>query len=105
MEAEEHVLGPHALARSDAASIYATLKDVIQRFGISLQLLALTFQGEKSGVAARLQRDEPRAVATHCHMHCVDLAVQDSVYCGAYEELSAFSYGFGQLLARLLRYR
>lgn len=35
--------------------------------------------GAKSGVAKRIQEDEPRAVYTHCYGHSVNLASCDAV--------------------------
>ena len=35
--------------------------------------------GTKSGVAARLLEEEPRAVYTHCYGHALSLACSDSI--------------------------
>ena len=34
--------------------------------------------GKKSGVAIRMQADEPRAVYTHCYGHALNLACGDA---------------------------
>lgn len=86
LNVEEQVLGLHSLVCCDSATIYVTLKDVLQRFAISIQHCraacfdgASNFQGERSGVVAKLQQEQSRVLATHCYMHCVNLAVQDTV--------------------------
>ena len=35
--------------------------------------------GTKSGVAARLLEEEPRAIYTHCYGHALSLACSDSL--------------------------
>ena len=35
--------------------------------------------GSKSGVAAKIQENEPRAVFTHCYGHALSLSVSDTV--------------------------
>lgn len=83
---EENVLGLYSLDQCDAETIFKTIKDVLVRYNLPLSLCraacfdgAASFQGKHSGVAVRLQEEEPRITTTHCYMHCINLAVQDMV--------------------------
>nr|XP_054755848.1 protein FAM200C-like [Lytechinus pictus] len=83
---EENVLGMYAIDKCDAESVYKTIKDALMRYNLPLSLCraasfdgAATFQGKRSGVASRLQEENERITTTHCHMHCINLAVQDMV--------------------------
>ncbi|XP_071499042.1 zinc finger MYM-type protein 1-like [Diadema antillarum] len=83
---EENVLGLYSLDKCDAESIFKTMKDALIRYNLPLSLCraacfdgAASFQGKHSGVAVRLQEEEPRIVTTHCYMHSINLAVQDMV--------------------------
>ncbi|XP_071478874.1 zinc finger MYM-type protein 1-like [Diadema antillarum] len=83
---EEYVLGLYSLDKCDAESIFKTMKDALIRYNLPLSLCraacfdgAASFQGKHSGVAVRLQEEEPRVVTTHCYMHSINLAVQDMV--------------------------
>lgn len=40
---------------------------------------ASAMSGAKSGVAKRIQDEEPRAVYTHCYGHSINLAICDAV--------------------------
>ncbi|KAJ8031727.1 52 kDa repressor of the inhibitor of the protein kinase [Holothuria leucospilota] len=84
LEEEENFVGFYSLERCDAETIFIAMRDVLLRFGMSLQNCrtqsydgAATFQGSLTGVARRISEIEPRAVNTHYYMHCVNLAVQD----------------------------
>lgn len=81
-----YVVGLTNLTHCDAATIHATLSDYLIRMNLDIHKCraqcydgAKTFQGHQTGVATRFQVDEPRALHTHCYMHCVNLAVQDTV--------------------------
>jgi hypothetical protein len=84
--AEEDVLGLHTLSRCDAETILTTIKDILLRYNLSLNKCrgacfdgAATFSGQTKGVGIRLQEMERRIITSHCHMHCVNLAVQETV--------------------------
>ena len=34
--------------------------------------------GKKSGVAARILKEQPKALPTHCHAHSLSLSVKDA---------------------------
>ena len=82
----ERVFGFYALDKCDAVSIFSAIKDALLRLGISLSYCfgmtfdgASSFSGHINGVGARISELAPSALTTHCHMHCVNLAVQDVV--------------------------
>ena len=35
--------------------------------------------GKKSGVATQIQKDQPKAISTHCHGHFLSLSVKDLI--------------------------
>jgi len=83
LEAEETPIGLYALDKCDGASIFNAISDVLLRLNINLSRCrgatfdgASSFSSEKVGVGARLQEVERSIILTHCHMHCVNLAVQ-----------------------------
>ena len=62
------------------------IKDTLIRFDLSMSKLrgqcydgCSTMSGLRSGVAKRVQEEEPCAVFTHCYSHSLNLAVNDSV--------------------------
>ena len=86
LEAEENILGLYALDECNSASITQALMDVLLRLGLNIADCrgqcydgASAMSGHLSGVAARLSQLEVRAVYTHCQMHSLNLAVQDTV--------------------------
>jgi len=86
LNVDEHVLGLHSLDKCDATTINAVITDILCRFNIDIGLCravcfdgASTFQGQQAGVSAKMQEQQPKILNTHCHMHCVNLAVQETV--------------------------
>ena len=86
LEAEEKVLGLYALDRCNSETIYNAIMDVLVRCGLDLRNCygqcydgASTMSGHISGVAARILQTESRAVFTHCQMHSLNLAIQDTM--------------------------
>jgi hypothetical protein len=83
---DEHLLGFYAMEKCNSESIHNAVADVLLRLDIDLaDCCAVTFDGASSfssqavGVAGRICAVAKRAVHTHCHMHCVNLAVQDAL--------------------------
>ena len=83
---DENLLGFYAMEKCNGESIYNAVADVLLRLEIDLaDCCAVTFDGASSfssqavGVAGRICAVAKRAVHTHCHMHCVNLAVQDAL--------------------------
>ena len=78
----EKVFGFYVLVKCDAKSIYLAIKDALLRLNISLSYCvgitfddASSFSGHLSSVAVRISE----LARTQCHMHYVNLAVQDVV--------------------------
>lgn len=70
----------------NADTITAVIYDVLCRLNLSIRKIrgqcydgAATMAGKKSGVAVKLQKDEPRAIYTHCYGHSLSLACGDSI--------------------------
>ena len=66
--------------------IYSTIKDVLLRLNLPISKVrgqcydgAATMTGCKSGVATRINADEPRAIFTHCYGHPLNLACCDAI--------------------------
>ena len=71
---------------TQSSTLVSTIHNVLQRVNISITKLrgqcydgASSMSGHKSGVAAVLQSEEPRAVYTHCYGHALSLACSDAV--------------------------
>lgn len=86
LEPHEEFIGLHSTTSTDANSIVAIIKDVFIRMNVQLNDCrgqcydgAAVMRECRSGVAAQLGRDEPRAWYTHCYGHSVNLACQDTI--------------------------
>ena len=82
----EEFLGMYSLLTTNAQSIVTAISDVLLRFEIPFAKIrgqcydgCNTMAGSKSGVAAKIQQNEPRAVFTHCYGHALSLSVSDTV--------------------------
>ena len=82
----EEFLGMYSLLTTNAHSIVTAISDVLLRFEIPFAKIrgqcydgCNTMAGSKSGVAAKIQENEPRAVFTHCYGHALSLSVSDTV--------------------------
>ena len=74
------------MPKCNSETIYGVLKDVMLRFGINILNVraacfdgASAFQGRLNGVAQKIKEHQNKVCLTHCHMHCLNLAVQDVV--------------------------
>ena len=72
----EDFIGLYELASTGAETIYFTIKDVLLRLNLPISKVrgqcydgAATMAGCNSGVATRMNADEPRAIFTHCYGH------------------------------------
>ena len=81
---EENFLGFYELNDIKSDTIVHAIKDVLLRSNLSIQRCrgqtydgASNLMGKKSGVATQIQRDQPKAIVTHCHGHSLSLAVKD----------------------------
>jgi hypothetical protein len=86
LEVEERFIGMHNLDRCDAESITNAIINILQKLSLPISNCrgqcydgAAAMSGHKTGVASRIESMEPRAVRTHCHMHAVNLSVNDTV--------------------------
>ena len=78
--------GMYHVPTIDAETLTKAAKDTLCRMNLPLSKLrgqcydgASAMSGSKSGVAKRIQTEEPRAVYTHCYGHSVSLATCDAV--------------------------
>ena len=85
-EIHEEFVGLRDVKRTDAETLSIELKDVLVRLNLSPHKMrgqcyygASCMAGMKYGVAARLSRDESRAVYTHCYGHALSLACSDAI--------------------------
>ena len=69
-----------------AKSLVAIIKDTLLRLNLKMELCqgqcydgASVMSSTKSGVAATISSEKPRAVFTHCYGHSLNLAVGDTV--------------------------
>ena len=81
---EENFLGFYELNDIKSDTIVHAIKDVLLRSNLSIQRCrgqtydgASNLMGKMSGVATQTQRDQPKAIVTHCHGHSLSLAIKD----------------------------
>ena len=86
LEPHEEFIGLYQVDSTQASALVATIRDVLQRVNVSITKLrgqcydgASSMSGSRGGVAIQLQREEPRAVYTHCYGHALNLACSDAV--------------------------
>ena len=84
-EVFEDCIGLYTTDRTDADNLTQLIKDVLVRLSLPLERCrgqcydgASNMSGRRSGVAARIQQEEPRALYVHCMGHSLNLAVQDT---------------------------
>ena len=84
MEIQEDFFGFYELTNIKSDTIVHAIKDILLRSGLSLENCrrqtydgASNMMGKKSGVATQIQKDQPKAIITHCHGHSLSLAVKD----------------------------
>ena len=86
LEAHEEFIGVHQVESTQSRVLLAVINDVLQRFNVSITKLrgqcydgASAMSGSRGGVATLIQREEPRAVYTHCYGHALSLACGDAI--------------------------
>ena len=86
LEHHEDFVGLHITAATDANSIVAIISEVLVRMNLKLPNFRVQYydgaavtKGCRSGVAAQLAQDEPRALFTHYYGHGLNLACQDTI--------------------------
>ena len=82
----EDFIGLYEVASTGAEMIYSTIKDVLLRLNLTISKVrgqcydgAATMARCKSGVATRINADEPRAIFTHSYGHSLNLACCDAI--------------------------
>ena len=83
-EAHEEFIGLYQADSTNASTILSIIRDVLLRLNITITKLrgqcydgAASMSGHKSGVATEIQKEEPRALYTHCYGHALNLACSD----------------------------
>ena len=86
LEPQEIFLGLYEVGSTTADSLRKVVLDVLARFDLKIQDVraqcydgATNMAGVHKGLAAQISKLEPRAVYVHCHAHCLNLAIQDTV--------------------------
>ena len=86
LSVHEEFIGLYKTDSIQAKSLVAIIKDTLLRLNLKMDLCrgqcydgASVMSGTKSGVAATISSEEPRAVFTHCYGHSSNLAVGDTV--------------------------
>ena len=86
LEVHEDFAGLRDVKNTNAETLSAEPKDALVRLHLSPSKMrgqcydgAGCMAGVKSGVAARLSREKPRAVYTHCYGHALSLACSDAI--------------------------
>ncbi len=81
-EVNEYFIGLYQVDTIGAICLEHAIKDTLLRMGVNLSKCrgqcydgASNMSGSKSGVSTRLQKEEKRAVYTHCYGHALNLAV------------------------------
>lgn len=85
MEVQESFIGLIDLPKCDAATITSVIRDILLRCSLPIVMCrgqaydgAPTMAGHINGVAAQIQKEEPRAIYVHCLAHSLNLVLQDT---------------------------
>ena len=80
----EDLIGLFEVEVTDAATLSSTIKDTLIRCNLDLAQCcgqaydgASNMSGQLNGIAARIQREELKALYVHCMAHCLNLCLQD----------------------------
>ena len=86
LSVHEEFVGLYKTDSIQAKSLVAIIKDTLLRLNLKMELCqgqcydgASVMSSTKSGVAATISSEKPRAVFTHCYGHSLNLAVGDTV--------------------------
>lgn len=85
LNVSENFLGFYEVPNIKSETIVMAIKDVLIRMQLPLQDCrgqtydgASNMLGKKSGVAARILKEAPKALSTHCHAHSLSLSLKDT---------------------------
>lgn len=80
----EDLIGLFCVDKTDASTLVSVLKDVLIRCNLPLSKCcgqtydgASNMAGHLNGVAAKISREEPKALFIHCLAHSINLCLQD----------------------------
>ncbi len=82
----EDFIGLYSIPTIQASSVVAAVRDTLTRLNLSMSKVrghcydgASNMSGLGKGVATMLQKDEPRAIYTHCYGHSLNPAAGDTI--------------------------
>ena len=82
----EDFIGLYEVASIAASSLVAVIKDTLLRLNLTLAKArgqcydgASNMSGVRSGVAKKIQDEQPQAFFTHCYGHALNLAVSNTI--------------------------
>lgn len=85
-KAHEEFIGLYQVESIEAESLHRVISDVFLRLNLAVSKVrgqcydgASAMSGAKSGVAVRVQAEEPGAVFTHCYGHSLNLVCVDTI--------------------------
>ena len=86
LESHEEFVGLYVTETVQSSMLVQIIHDILQRFDVPITKLrgqcydgCSSMSGSKGGVAVELQKEEPRALYTHCYGHALYLACSDAV--------------------------
>ena len=86
LESHEEFIGLYVTETIQCSMLVHIIHDILQRFDIPISKLrgqcydgGSSMSGSKGGVAVELQKEESRALYTHCYGHALNLACSDAV--------------------------
>ncbi len=85
-EVHEDFIGLFMMDAIDADTITAVIFDILRRLNLSIAKVrgqcydgATTMSGKNAGVVAKVLKEEPKALYTHCYGHSLSLACGDAI--------------------------
>ena len=102
----EDLIGFVEVCETDASTLTSAIKDVLLRVSLPLSQCvgqaydgASNMAGHLSGVAKRIQDEEPRALFVHCMAHCLNLCLQECAFsCHCVREALALTSELASLI-------
>ena len=79
-------MGLYQVPQITANTLVSVIKDSLVRFNLSISKArgqcyngASNMSGKRNGVVTQIQKEEPRALFTHCYGHSLNLAASDTI--------------------------
>ena len=74
----EDFIGLYEVSSVEASSLFAVIKDTLLRLNLTLsKARGQCYDGVRSGIAKKIQDEQPRVFFSHCYGHAFNLAVSD----------------------------